>query len=71
MTDMTKKKGSTRTTVRLPEDIHGRAKAIASWQKVSLQDFVSSALVEKLPALEAKMAAELMAAGRKTLPKSA
>lgn len=64
---MTKKKASARTTVRLPEDVHGRAKAVASWQKISLQEFVSRAVEEKLPALEAKMGAELISAGKKPI----
>ena len=62
---MAKNKGSARTTVRLPEDVHGRAKAVASWQKISLQEFVSNAVTEKLPALEAKMVSEMVSAGKR------
>lgn len=46
----TKKKnvGAPRTTVRLPEDTHQRAKEAAVRLKVSLQDFVAAAVESRL-----------------------
>jgi predicted HicB family RNase H-like nuclease len=39
---------TSRTTVRLPEDVHTLAKVAASRSRVKLQDFVAAAVNEKL-----------------------
>jgi predicted HicB family RNase H-like nuclease len=50
--EMPKKKPATRTTVRLPDDIHHRAKKAAVDLHMPLQDFVAEAIELKLKALE-------------------
>ena len=53
----TSKKSATsaRTTVRLPERLHRRAKLAAAWSGVKLQEFVAGALEEHLSRTEAEM----------------
>jgi len=44
-----------RTTVRLPEDLHHRAKLVSAWSGTKLQDLVASAVEQYLEAAEATM----------------
>jgi predicted DNA binding CopG/RHH family protein len=44
-----------RTTVRLPEELHHRAKMAAAWSGTKLQDFISNAVEQYLEAAEAAM----------------
>lgn len=44
-----------RTTVRLPEDLHHRAKMVSAWSGTKLQDFVSAAVEQYLATAEAAM----------------
>jgi predicted DNA-binding protein len=44
-----------RTTVRLPEDLHHRAKLASAWTGTKLQDFVSTAVERYLVDVEATM----------------
>ncbi|MEI9811204.1 MAG: toxin-antitoxin system HicB family antitoxin [Acidobacteriota bacterium] len=46
---------SSRTTVRLPEVLHQRAKMAAAWSGVKLQDFVARAVEEHLIHVESAM----------------
>lgn len=47
-----------RTTVRLPEDLHHRAKMASAWSGTKLQDFISAAVEQYLIAAEAAMDSE-------------
>ena len=54
----TKKKSpapSARTTVRLPDDIHRRAKLAAAWSDRKIQDFVAAAVEQYLQVAEEEM----------------
>ena len=52
MNETTKKKVvSGKTTVRLPEDVHHRAKMAAVQLKMSVQDFVAEAVEAQLEAM--------------------
>lgn len=44
-----------RTTVRLPEDLHHRAKMASAFSGTKLQDFISAAVEQHLLAAEAAM----------------
>lgn len=46
---------SARTTVRLPEDLHHRAKLVAAWSGTKLQEFIAEALERHLAIAEAEM----------------
>ena len=48
-----------RTTVRLPEDLHHRAKLASAWSGTKLQDFVSAAVEQYLLAAEQAMPLDL------------
>jgi predicted HicB family RNase H-like nuclease len=61
---------SARTTVRLPEDLHHRAKLVAAWSGTKLQEFIAEAVEQYLVSAEAAMdharsRAAVAAAGRK------
>jgi predicted HicB family RNase H-like nuclease len=58
-----------RTTVRLPDEIHRRAKLAAAWSGMKIQDLVAAALEEYLTALEEEMHGKDAGAGRKSLTK--
>ena len=47
--------GSSRTTVRLPDDLHRRAKLAAAWSGRKIQDLIAEAVERYLPALEDAM----------------
>jgi predicted DNA binding CopG/RHH family protein len=42
--DRKTKSMTARTTVRLPEDLHHRAKLAAAWRGMKLQDFIATAV---------------------------
>ena len=44
-----------RTTVRLPEDLHHRAKLASAWAGTKLQDFISAAVEQYLETAEQAM----------------
>jgi predicted DNA-binding protein len=44
-----------RTTVRLPEDLHRRAKLVAAWNGRKIQDLIAEAVEHYLPPLEEAM----------------
>jgi predicted DNA binding CopG/RHH family protein len=46
---------ASRTTVRLPEDLHHRAKMAATWTGTKLQDFIATAVEQYLVPVEAAM----------------
>lgn len=46
---------SARTTVRLPEDLHHRAKLAAAWSGTKLQEFIAEAVEHHLSIAEAEM----------------
>jgi len=46
---------SARTTVRLPEPLHQRAKMAAAWSGVKLQEFIAKAVEQHLVHAEAAM----------------
>jgi hypothetical protein len=54
VTEFQRKKGAERTTVRLPEALHTRAKVGAARLRLSLQDFVAAAVEARLGELERK-----------------
>jgi predicted DNA-binding protein len=47
--------GGSRTTVRLPEDLHHRAKLASAWSGRKLQEFIATAVEEYLQDVEATM----------------
>jgi predicted DNA binding CopG/RHH family protein len=55
-----------RTTVRLPEDLHHRAKLVSAWSGIKLQDFVSAAVEQHLAAAEETMDLESVRSKRPT-----
>ncbi len=44
-----------RTTVRLPEDLHHRAKLASAWSGRKLQEFIATAVEEYLDTVESTM----------------
>lgn len=46
---------SSRTTVRLPDDLHRRAKLAAAWSGRKIQDLIAEAVERYLPAVEEAM----------------
>jgi len=44
-----------RTTVRLPEHLHHRAKLAAAWSGMKLQDFIAKAVEQHLASVEDAM----------------
>ncbi len=49
------KSGSSRTTVRLPDDLHRRAKLAAAWSGRKIQDLIAEAVERHLSTLEDAM----------------
>jgi predicted HicB family RNase H-like nuclease len=58
MASTSKSMTGARTTVRLPEDLHHRAKMASAWSGTKLQDFVSAAVERHLTDAEAAMERE-------------
>lgn len=53
---ISKRSGSgARTTVRIPEELHHRAKLAATWSGTKLQEFISEAIERHLIGAEAAM----------------
>jgi len=58
-TEKTNAVSGARTTVRLPEELHHRAKLASAWSGTKLQDFVSAAVEQYLVAAEEAMPMDL------------
>jgi hypothetical protein len=59
---------SGRTTVRLPERLHHRAKLAATWSGAKLQEFIAEAVELHLSRAEAAMGAEMGEAAHRSPP---